>query len=309
MYKPMKDLSKMSDTLSKASVSFDRIAEILAVESQVRDLPGARPAPPFAGGIRFDDVRFGYTPDRPVLNGLSLTVEPGQHAALVGPTGCGKSTLIGLIARLYDPLGGRILLDGADVRTFTLDSLRRQVSFVLQDPVLFRGSIAQNIAYGKPGATQEEIVRAARLANAHDFIVRMPGGYDTVIGERGETLSGGQRQRIAIARAIVRNSPILLLDEPSAALDPESEALVFQGVERLLAGKTSITIAHRLATVRNADVIFVMNDGVIVEQGTHGELLARDGLYARLYRMQFAGVRDGARAPASAAAFTTAAAS
>jgi subfamily B ATP-binding cassette protein MsbA len=289
MYKPMKDLSKMTDTLSKAAVGFERIAEILNIERQVRDVPGAQPAPPLTGRIEFSHVRFGYTPEQTVLRDVNLVVEPGQRAALVGLTGSGKSTLIGLIPRMYDVDGGAISADGCDVRNYTLQSLRRQVSFVLQEAVLFHATVAQNIAYGKPDATREEIVRAATLANADEFIRRLPQGYDTLLGERGESLSGGQRQRIAIARAIVRDAPILLLDEPSAALDPESEELIFEGLSRLLERRTSITIAHRLATVRRADVIFVLDGGVIVERGTHDELMARNGLYSRLYRIQFRG--------------------
>jgi subfamily B ATP-binding cassette protein MsbA len=287
MYKPMKDLAKTADTWSKAAVGFERIAEILNIERQVRDYPSARPAPRLTGAIKFSHVQFGYAPEQTVLRDVTFAVEPGQRAALVGLTGSGKSTLIGLIPRLYDTSAGCISIDGHDVRSFTLESLRSQVSFVLQEAVLFHTTVAENIAYGKPGATREEIIRAATLANADEFIERLPKGYDTLVGERGETLSGGQRQRIAIARAIIRDASILLLDEPSAALDPQSEELVFKGLDRLLEGRTSITIAHRLATVRRADVIFVLDNGIISERGTHDELLQLNGLYARLYRMQF----------------------
>ncbi len=295
LYKPMKDLSKTADTLSKAAVSFDRIAEILALESQVQDLPGARPAHRFDGVIRFARVSFGYSPEQLVLKGVDLEIEKGQRAALVGLTGSGKSTLIGLIARFHDAVAGSIQIDGRDVRHYTLESLRQQVSFVLQEPVLFRGTIAQNIAYGRPGASQEDIVRAAKLAHAHEFVSRLPRQYDTLIGERGDTLSLGQRQRISIARAIIRDAPILLLDEPSSALDSESEEFVFKGLAHLMRGRTSLTIAHRLSTVRSADVIFVLQDGVIRERGTHDQLLASQGAYASLYRTQYRGGDDGRR--------------
>jgi subfamily B ATP-binding cassette protein MsbA len=294
MYKPMKDLSKLTDTLSKAAIAFERVGEIMAVEGVVQDLPGARPARRLSGRIAFEHVRFGYASDQPVLRGVDLTIEPGQRAALVGLTGSGKSTLLGLIPRLYDVLGGVVLIDGRDVRSYTLRSLRERVSVVLQDPVLFRATIAENIAYGRRGATASEVAHAAKLAHVDEFVARLPRGYDTVVGERGETLSGGQRQRIAIARAIVRDAPILLLDEPSAALDPESEELIFAGLARLMRNRTSLTIAHRLATVRGADIIFVLHHGVIAERGTHHQLIAGNQLYARLYRIQFQA--DSARA-------------
>jgi ATP-binding cassette, subfamily B, bacterial len=289
MYKPMRDLSKMTDTISKASVGFERIREVLQTESNVRDLPGARRAPRFRGRIQFEHVHFAYNKDQPVLHDVSLTVEPGEFIALVGPTGSGKSTLISLIPRFYDPTQGRVGIDGVDIRSFTLRSLRDQISFVLQETYLFRATVWENIAYGKPGASRAEIIRAARLANAHEFIARLPEGYDTIIGERGETLSGGQRQRITIARAVIRDTPILLLDEPSSGLDAESEELVFEALGRLMEGKTSVVIAHRLATVMRAQRIYAVEDGSIVESGTHEELLARGGLYSRLYEIQFKG--------------------
>jgi len=287
MYKPMKDLSKLTDTLSKAAIAFERVGEIMAVEGVVQDLPGARVATRFNGRIAFEHVRFGYASDQLVLRGVDLTIEPGQRAALVGVTGSGKSTLLGLIPRLYDVLAGGVMIDGRDVRSYTIQSLRDRVSVVLQEPVLFRATIAENIAYGRRGATARDVAHAAKLAHVDEFVAKLPRGYDTVVGERGETLSGGQRQRITIARAIVRDAPILLLDEPSAALDPESEDLIFAGLARLMRNRTSITIAHRLATVRSADVIFVLHHGVIAERGTHHQLLAANRLYAKLYRMQF----------------------
>jgi subfamily B ATP-binding cassette protein MsbA len=295
MYKPMRELSKMTDTISKADVGWERIREVLENETQVRDVPGARRAPRFKGKIEFDHVRFAYNGNGSVLDDLSLQIEPGQMVALVGPTGAGKTTIVSLLPRFYEISSGAIRIDGVDIRKYQQKSVREQISFVLQETLLFRATVAQNIAYGKPQASHEEIVRAARLANADEFIDRMADGYETMIGERGVTLSGGQRQRVTIARAIIRNSPILILDEPSAGLDAESEKLVFDALENLMQGKTSIVIAHRLATVRRADVIFVIDGGRVVERGTHEELLAGDGLYSRLYELQFRGEESNDR--------------
>ena len=234
---------------------------------------------------------------------MNIAIEPGQMVGVVGPTGGGKSTIVSMIPRFYDPTAGRITIDGVDLRDFKLDALRGQIGFVLQDTVLFQGTIRENIAYGREGATDEEVVAAAKLANADEFIERMPHGYDTEVGERGSTLSGGQRQRLGIARAIVRNSPILILDEPTAALDTESERLVMEALQRLMKGRTAITIAHRLSTIRDSDQIIVLKDGVVAESGTHAELLARKGVYADLYQIQFGtGVAgaSGATTPATA---------
>ncbi len=288
MYKPMQQLSKMTDAYSKAVVGYERIREILDTDNEIRDILGARRAPVFRGAIDFDKVDFGYEPATMVLKDVSLRIEPGQVAALVGPTGAGKSTIISLIPRFYDPTSGVVQIDGVDVRRFQQKSLRQQISFVLQETVLFHGPIWNNIAYGKPEATRYEILRAADLANAHEFIERLPDGYNTILGERGITLSGGQRQRIAIARAIIRDTPILILDEPSSGLDAAAEKLVFEALDRMMEGKTCIVIAHRLATIRRANCIFVVQAGQIVERGTHDELLLTDGLYSQLHAIQFA---------------------
>ena len=286
MYKPMRDLSKMTDTVSKAMVGYERIQEVLDIESDVRDLRGARPAPRFKGQIEFKDVSFSYGTDKRVLEDVSFTIGAGQVAAFVGPSGTGKSTLVGLIPRFYDPVSGVVAIDGTDVRRYRLKSLRDQISFVLQDTVLFRATIWENIAYGKPNASPDEIRRAADLANAREFIEEMPEGYDTMVGERGVTLSGGQRQRIAIARAVIRDTPILILDEPTSGLDAASEQAVIGALDTLMTGRTSVVIAHHLGTIRHADVIFVFNDSGLVEQGTHEALLAQDGVYAELHRLQ-----------------------
>ena len=288
-YKPMRDLSKMTNTVSRAAVSFERIQELLEMESRVRDMPGARKAPVFSGLIEFDHVTFSYDGVTEILKDVSARIEPGQVAAIVGPSGTGKTTIAGLIPRFFDPQSGQVKIDGIDIRELTLKSLRDQVSFVLQDTLLFRGTVWENIAYGKPDAPIEETVHAAEQANAHEFIVNMPESYATMVGERGVTLSGGQRRRIAIARAIVRNTPILILDEPTAGLDAASEQLVTQALERLMKGRTSIVIAHHLSTIRNADVIFVVKGAEIVERGTHEALLAKGGVYAELYAIQAIG--------------------
>jgi ATP-binding cassette subfamily B protein len=287
MYKPMRDLSKILDAYAKASVGFERIREVLETDGQVKDLPGARRAPQFRGQIELQNVSFSYGPDHPILKQVSLLIEPGQVVALVGPTGAGKTTIISLIPRFYDPDTGIVKIDGINVKGLQQESLRQQISFVLQETLLFHASVSYNIAYGKPNASPDEIVRAAMLANAHEFIERLPQGYDTVIGERGMMLSGGERQRIAIARAMIRNAPILVLDEASAGLDAASEKAVFDALDRLMKGKTSIVITHHLSTIRTADVIFVVDNGEIIERGNHAELLTMGGVYSRLHDLQF----------------------
>ena len=288
MYKPMRDLSKMTDTISKAMVGYERIQEVLEIESQVRDLPKARRAPKFKGEIEFEHVDFSYDGDNLVLKDINLRIEPGQRTALVGPSGMGKTTIMSLIPRFYDPGAGVVKIDGRDIRSYTLKSLREQISFVLQDTLLFRASVWENIAYGKPGASRAEIIKAAELANAHEFIEKMPEAYDTMVGERGISLSGGQRQRIAIARAIIRDTPILLLDEPTSGLDAASAQTVIEALNRLMERRTSLLVAHHLAIIEHADVILVVKDAEIAERGTHEELISAAGVYAELHNIQTA---------------------
>jgi ATP-binding cassette subfamily B protein len=287
MYKPMQEISKMTDTYSKAAVGYERLQEVLETELDVKDLPKAKRAPTFKGAIEFDHVSFSYTPDTPTLKNVSFKIETGHVSALVGPTGAGKTSIISLLARFYDPSEGGIKIDGTDIKQFQQKSLRQQMSFVLQDTVLFHAPVWQNIAYGKPGSSRAEIIKAAEMANAAEFIDKLPEGYDTIIGERGMTLSGGQRQRIAIARAVIRNTPILLLDEPTSGLDSASEKLVFEALDRLMEGRTVVVIAHRLSTIQRADVIFVVDNGEIAERGKHEELMKLNGIYAELHNLQF----------------------
>jgi ABC-type multidrug transport system fused ATPase/permease subunit len=286
-FKPVKDLASMTSVIAQTTVALERIQKILSADDIIPERADAVDPGRAKGAITVEHVAFGYDDGAEVLRDVSFTIEPGQIVGVVGPTGSGKSTVLSLVPRFYDPKSGRVLIDGTDVATYKLAALRAQVGFVLQETVLFRGTIRENIAYGRPGATDEEVTAAAKLANADEFITRMPHGYDSVVGERGDTLSGGQRQRIGIARAVIRDSPIMILDEPTAALDTESERLVIEGLERLMKGRTVIMIAHRLSTLRDADKIIVLKDGVVAEEGTNEELIARGGVYAELHRAQY----------------------
>jgi ABC-type multidrug transport system fused ATPase/permease subunit len=293
-FKPVQDLAKNTNAIAQATVSLERIKRILDTDDVIKDRTDAQTLETATGTIAFENVHFGYEVEAPVLKGVNFVIEAGQKLGVVGTTGGGKSTVVGLIPRFYDADAGRILIDGVDVMQYTKQSLRQQIGFVLQDTVLFRGTIKSNIAYGRTGATDAEIIEAAKLANAHDFISAMPHGYDTLVGERGLTVSGGQRQRIGIARAIIRNSPILILDEPTAALDTESERLVMEGLTKLMKGRTVITIAHRLSTIRDSNKIIVLDRGVVAEQGTHDELLTLKGIYSELHRIQYESTPSGA---------------
>jgi ATP-binding cassette subfamily B protein len=292
-FRPVKDFVKYTGRLAKASAAGERVLDLLDRVPDVRDLPGAVPAPALRGAVRFEGISFAYEPGRPALEQVDCDVQPGQHVALVGPSGSGKSTFVSLILRLYDPTAGRVLIDGRDIRDYTLASLRAQTSVVLQDSLLFAATIRDNIAYGAPGAPPEAIEAAARLANAHAFIEALPHGYDTVVGERGVTLSNGQRQRIAIARAAIRRAPVLILDEPTTGLDGANERAVIEALDRVAEGRTTFLITHDLRLAARADLILYLDDGRLRERGTHGELLHADGRYAALYRVQTASAGPG----------------
>ena len=292
LYGPIRSLARLSAKFSKATVSAQRIAEILNVEPEIQDHAGATEASKLRGEIVFENVSFHYEDDKKVLRNISFTITPGQHIVLLGPSGAGKSTLVSLILRFYDPQTGSILIDGRDIKDYQRESLRREIGIVLQDSILFGTTVKENIAYGKLDATMEEIVAAAKAANAHEFILELEDGYDAIIGERGGTLSGGQRQRIAIARTFIRNVPILILDEPMTGLDVESEAAVRDALKRLMAGKTCLLITHDLQAMAGSDFIFILGEGRIVEQGTHNDLLARSPRYRELYELTFSENED-----------------
>jgi ATP-binding cassette, subfamily B, bacterial len=285
LYDPLDSMTHLTQTYQGAAAEADRVMEILEREPEVRDRPHARKAR-LGGAIRYEQVSFGYEPGRPVLRDVSLEARPGEVVAIVGPTGGGKTTLVNLLVRFYDPWSGRITVGGCDTRDFRHRSLREQIALVLQEPFIFPLSVAENIAYGRTNASHAEIVAAARAANAHEFIVRLPEGYDSVVGEKGATLSGGEKQRLSIARAFLKDAPVLILDEPTSALDARTEASLLEALERLMEGRITFVVAHRLSTIRGADQIIVLDRGEIVERGSHEMLLERDGVYAALYRLQ-----------------------
>jgi ATP-binding cassette subfamily B protein/subfamily B ATP-binding cassette protein MsbA len=290
LYEPLNTIVHSGSTMQHAAGSASRVLEILDTPIEVRDAPGAK-AVPLVGHVRYENVVFGYEPGRPILKGVSLEARPGEVVAIVGPTGAGKTTLVNLLVRFFDPWSGCVRVDGQDLRNIQVRSLRQQVALVLQDAFIFPLTIAENISYGRLGARPEEIEGAAMAANAHDFIRRLPEGYQTVVGERGATLSGGEKQRLAIARAFLKDAPILILDEPTSALDARTEALLLDALDLLMKDRTTFIIAHRLSTIRNADRILVLDQGQIIEQGRHAELIQQGGLYAALYCQQMEHVR------------------
>ena len=286
---PVKRLTQVYGNLQKAMAAGDRVIDILETEPYVKESPTAKTLTNVQGDVQFDNVQFAYDEDNLALKGVNLTVKQGQTVAIVGPSGAGKSTVANLLPRFYDVTGGAIRIDGVDVRDVTFTSLRENIGLVPQDTMLFNASVRENILYGRLDASEQEIIDAAKAANAYEFIEKLPNGFDTIVGERGNSLSGGQRQRIAIARAILKNPSILILDEATSALDTESEKIVQEALERLMKNRTALVIAHRLSTIKHADYIVVLQQGCVVEEGTHDELLALNGLYSHLYSVQFAG--------------------
>jgi ATP-binding cassette subfamily B protein/subfamily B ATP-binding cassette protein MsbA len=300
LYTPLNSIAYTAEIWQTAAAQADRVMEILDSPAEVRDRPGAYDLRIRCGRVSFEDVVFGYEPNRPVLSGVSLVAEPGETVAIVGPTGAGKTTLMNLLVRFFDPWSGGVTIDGHDIAQVRLRSLREQVALVLQEAFIFPISIAENIAYGRPHATQEEIAAAARAANAEQFIERLPAGYDTVVGERGATLSAGEKQRLSIARAFLKDAPVLILDEPTSALDARTESLLLDALSRLTEHRTTFVVAHRLSTIRDADRIVVIDRGRVIEEGVHSTLLEQDGVYAALYRTQMDLARHGEGEPGPA---------